>query len=287
MKVSSKLCLQMVLLLSLAGHPLAATAQESNEDKARALFQSAMKTFALGHYDVTIEQLSAAYAFYPTPAFLYNLGLTWEKKGVKSKAAEFYGRYLDESGADDPELKARVESMEVEVSSAVATAAGRFPARGRESAALSRARAPIVFDEQDWPELAVSAGATQGHGPWPWVTVGTAGAGVVLGVVFASLSYDNGKKANDLSSLSATLAKTGQSLSVEQTDRYNSLKKTTRTQSIVADVSFGVAAAAGVVSLALFLTDPAYVGGDDGPPLEVGPMVGHLGEAGFLVTRRF
>jgi len=105
--------------------------------------------------------------------------------------------------------------------------------------------------------------------------------------VFASLSYDNGKKANDLSSLSATLAKTGQSLSVEQTDRYNSLKKTTRTQSIVADVSFGVAAAAGVVSLALFLTDPAYVGGDDGPPLEVGPMVGHLGEAGFLVTRRF
>lgn len=277
----------MVLVVAiLAGHSSNATAQETNEDKARVLFQSAMKTFALGNYLETIEKLSAAYAFYPSPAFLYNLGMTWEKQGVRSEAARFYRRFLEESGKKDEELEARVSAMEAFVARSVA--ASRHAIRETESAAPSLARAPVVFNEKDWPELAVSSGEQARYGHWPWVTVGTAGAGVVLGVVFAALSYDNRNKANDLAELSSTLAKTGQSLTTDQTNRYNSLKSTTHTQSIVADVSFGVAAAAGVVSLALFLTDPAYVGGgDDRPPLEVGPMVGRQGEGGFLVTRRF
>lgn len=275
-------CMRRILVvaafLGVSWLPMEATPQTEAETRAKGLFAQAMEAYAEGDYDATVEKLSAAYSFFPSPAFLYNLGLTWEKKGIRSRAAEFYSRYLKESGKEDVKLAERIVVLEAAVARETASKAARKKTRAGEVAVASPTRPPVQWDTGKWPDIPVTV-VEKKYGEWPWVTVAASGATLVTGIVFASLSRSNYNKANDLSKQANP--------SPDQVNRLSSLKKTTRTQSIVADVSFGVAVASGVVTLALFLTETGTASDPPEPVVEMGPLLGPDGETGLAVTRHF
>jgi hypothetical protein len=272
----------LFVLLAAFWIPSAAVCQTSLEKEARELFGQAVEAYAEADYNSTVTKLTAAYKLFPNPGFLFNLGLTWEKKGDPARAATFYRRYLTESKKKDESLSRRIELLDSAAAGATLTPRDVEPPMTFESRLttsptdfeLAGKKAGVATVAPVEPAPAVK----KKYGPWPWVTLATTGATLVTAITFAALSTEN---YNAATHLSEQITHTPQDEA-----RLASLKETTRTQSIVADTFFGVAAASAIVTLALFLTE-SYPKKAQKKIVEVSPMFGAEGQTGLALSGQF
>lgn len=101
-----------------------------------------------------------------------------------------------------------------------------------------------------------------------WSVLGLGGALLINGVVFATLASQSHSQAEELISGSSTP-------DLDAEAELTALQQKTRTRALVADVSFGLAAAAVATGLALWLT------ADSGSPQDA------IGEGGMMTVMRF
>ncbi len=88
----------MALLLAGACLPLsiahAAGDGSGSQSEARAYFDKATASFALGHYPVAAENFEKAFELKPDPALLYNAAQAHRLAGNKERAVALYQNYL-------------------------------------------------------------------------------------------------------------------------------------------------------------------------------------------------
>src|SRR5204863_8281084 len=67
---------------------------------AKAEFEAGLDADKRKDYDTAIEHYQRAYDLAPHQNALYNIAVDYERLGELRDAATFYGRYLDEAGAE-------------------------------------------------------------------------------------------------------------------------------------------------------------------------------------------
>ncbi|MBM4395083.1 MAG: hypothetical protein FJ087_05280 [Deltaproteobacteria bacterium] len=255
----------LLALVMLIGAPAGVAGRpRKGEAQARALFEQAMSAWREGRDDEAIERLSAAYALFPQPAFLYNLGQVHERKGERALAAETYRKYLAATGRTDAALEERIRRL---LAPAVPPPEGRAseaPAPGRRREA-GGPPTPVPFRMTG----AATVPPSRVREPWPWVATGIAAAALATATTLAVVSRVHWAEAADLDRAEWTPARQR---------RMDDLKARVRRESIAADVCFGVTAAAGATALFLFLR-PSRV--------SVAPAAAPDGSAALSVSAAF
>jgi hypothetical protein len=92
----------------------------ADEATAKKKFAQGESAYNLGEFDKAVELFKEAYAEWPDPAFLFNIGQTYRQAGNCKEAMFFYKRYLalkqnDTKKPLKPEVKAEVEKRIVEL----------------------------------------------------------------------------------------------------------------------------------------------------------------------------
>ena len=165
----------------------AAMAEPSAADKRRAgelAAQSAVH-YKRGELEIAAALLKQAYALYPEPNLLYNLGRTLEKQGDLKGAVDAYHRYLasDATIADRPAIEQHVKELEAKLP----------PEPVAKPAKPSEPEPPHPAPPPPAPAVVVAPPPPPKPSVMPWVTIGAgvvivgAGAGAAL---YASNRHD-------------------------------------------------------------------------------------------------
>lgn len=120
--------LLIVSFSAVAGAQAPTGAQAEAEDAAKALFAEGNRLLAEGDAEGALGMFRSAYARYPNPKLLLNIGTALRRIGRNAEAAEAYEQYLRESGFDTKkaaevatilgELEPLVGRLRIEVSPA-------------------------------------------------------------------------------------------------------------------------------------------------------------------------
>jgi tetratricopeptide (TPR) repeat protein len=141
------------LLLATATCVLAAataSAQPTNDERARVHFQAGQSYFELGRYAESAQQFDEAYRLSPRPMLLANAALAFERAGDLAHAVERLEAYLA-SGAPEAEAvrgtaTARIDAMRTRLAEQAREAEARADADAQTSApeqtAVARAAPP-------------------------------------------------------------------------------------------------------------------------------------------------
>jgi tetratricopeptide (TPR) repeat protein len=159
---------------------------EDNRDKALKLFDDSNKAYKSGKFEDAAELLKKAYALFPEPLLLYNLGRAQEGLGDPEGALDSYEQYLKEAKQVDDRgaIERRIETLkaQIEKQKADAEAAKRMQEEQQrlqeEQERLRRERAqnpPVPIDDRTPVEK---------YGPWTVMSLGGAivGTGLVFGI---------------------------------------------------------------------------------------------------------
>jgi tetratricopeptide (TPR) repeat protein len=161
-----------------------AHAQPDRRGQALQLFEQSDKAYKAGHFEQAAELLRKAYAAYPEPILLYNLGRALEGMGDPKGAVDAYEQYLhvakhvDDRGA----IERRIETLKTQLAKQ-AEADRPPPPPPLPAAAPPPPPAPVPVEEE------LDVGATAG-----WVAIGTGGALLATGALFgwrASANHDD------------------------------------------------------------------------------------------------
>jgi hypothetical protein len=92
----------------------------ADEATAKKKYAEGESAYNLGEFDKAVELFKEAYAQWPEPAFLFNIGQTYRQAGNCKEALFFYKRYLalkqnDTKKPLKPEVRAEVEKRIVEL----------------------------------------------------------------------------------------------------------------------------------------------------------------------------
>ena len=96
--------LSFALSLALTLGPTVAHADPADETKAKALFQSGMKTYDVGDFEGALKLYSDAYQLAPRPGFLFNIAQCHRQLNNFERAAFFYQRFIDNSKPRAPNV---------------------------------------------------------------------------------------------------------------------------------------------------------------------------------------
>jgi len=268
------------LTLGAPAPALATEGDTARQARAFERFEAGEDQFRLGHYDAAARLFREAWDLFPDPAYLFNVALAFERQERWPLAVEHYERFLaeypDSPNRSDIERRlgaaresreaaraeVRVEATPHGLVARVVTEPGRSPCaspcvlrvdpgpttvelrRGEVRRAVSRSLRPGEVwrvDEHLEAEPRPSPDRTGAIAAFA-----TGGVALALGVVFgvmASATHADGK----------SLAAQGP-LSGAEMARLDDLRGRLTRDSLVADVSFGVALAAGVVGAVLYFT---------------------------------
>jgi tetratricopeptide (TPR) repeat protein len=190
--------LAVVVLLAL---PCVALAQKKKvdpvEQQARTLFTDGQKAYDVGEFERALTLYSDAYKLKPLPGFLFNIGQCHRQLGNFERAGFFYGRFIDNSNTDAPNVElARELLADVSRRQADKDAAEKKAAQEKAEAERRAADAPVA------PPLTPVEVSTLPPPPppvleepvtkkaWFWVVVGVGVAavatGATLGIVAGS-----------------------------------------------------------------------------------------------------
>jgi hypothetical protein len=135
----------------------------------------------VGQYLEAAEALIEAYAIEPNPAFLFNIGRSYQRAGLLEDAATFYERCLADEEAP-PEVAARAQTgldvVREELEQRRKASVRSVPA------APSAPSPPATLTPQ---QLDVHADGTQNRFPG-WILLGGGGAGLIAGGTFGWLA---------------------------------------------------------------------------------------------------
>lgn len=199
--------LARVLVLSLAFSGSVAHA-DAKKDKALALFEKSDRAYKAGKFEDAAKLLRDAYALYPEPTLLYNLGRAQEGLGDIDGAIASYEKYLRDAkqiqdrGAIERRvatLKAQLATRDEEARRLAEEAAKRKQAEAaRQQADEERQRAEEQRRQAEAERLRAEQQARDTRSPLarygPWVTIGTGAAVVATGLYFgarASSTHDD------------------------------------------------------------------------------------------------
>jgi tetratricopeptide (TPR) repeat protein len=215
-----------LLALGAFGSPGTARADPADptpDERAVSLFQRSEDSYKAGRFDESIALLREAYALKPEPVLLFNLGRCYEAKDDLPDAIDAYGRYLARApDKDRPAVERRLTTLRRQL-------VDREALEARHQDELRRLANAQLVERARLSEA--RRGATL---LLPKVIVGTGGAGLVAGAVFAGLA---------LARQSAAESEPSQ-LNAEQDLQTG---RTFATGANVAFVAGGVLVAAGVV----------------------------------------
>ena len=117
----------LAITLGLCALSSVATAQEAPQAPqadAVLLFEQSADAYRAGRFSQAASLLEEAYAIWPDPVLVYNLGRAYEGAGRLDEARDAYVRYLASGAADDAEdVRARLAALEPAAS--VASTGGR------------------------------------------------------------------------------------------------------------------------------------------------------------------
>lgn len=284
--------LGVLVCVSILGATAVASAQ-GNTQRARQLYAEAQALFDSGQYAAAESSFRAAYAEVPNPVVLKAVASAQERQGNVSGALETLRQYLEEAPADAPD-RAEVEARVQELSSQPATAVisstppgaaihvdgtdtgqttpadvplaagehtvelqmeGYEPATQTfEAQAATRVRLEMnltqsaggegedVFGEAGGDGQGATAGGAEVDGGGSgdpsvgvWVTAGLGAAGLISGTVFGFMALSEQSNFDETPSN-------------ETADRGE-------TFALVADISFGFAAAMAITSIVLYIVE--------------------------------
>lgn len=223
--------------------PMLAAAQEApatqpapdpaRDAEARSLFQRGDLAYTEGRYEAALALFEEAYALSQRPALLYNLANALEHLGRTQEAIDRLRAFLDHTAAEQrPVVERRIEALEA-----------RLARREREETERERAERERIEAElgahRDPPVV------LEGRTPWAAIGLYTAGAllaggGLILGAVAQST--------NDTALRECTTDRVCPSSVSADLDLGKTL-------ALSADVTFGVAAALGIVGTVFLVID--------------------------------
>lgn len=175
-------CRVLGLVLVFTVHGATAQPIPTDRDRSATLNRQAELAYEEGDFRAAAQLLDLAYAAYPEPAILYNIGRTRERLGDTRAAISSYRRYLDAA----PDAADRGEVMEL---------LARLEAKAKTQPEAPPRIEPIPRPE---PPVALRRRASK----VPWLVVGTGGAIAGGGVVFGYLTV----RANDRAETAASQA---------------------------------------------------------------------------------
>lgn len=235
----------MALLLAA---PVQAQPGDDTVSKVEALAGEAQTLYKAGEFGQAVAKYLEAYKLQPAAAVLYNVAVIYDKKLREvDLAIEYYRRYIASPDAD-PE--------------AVQRATARLQALKAEKEARRQADLSTLPTGADDPPSGVSGTAPpppglSGQSVAGWVLVGTGLVGLAGGGVMGFLAGDAADKFSESTDFE------------DKTD----FRDQAESRALVADVLYGVGAAATITGLILIVLD-------DGPAdpntarLQVGPTAG-------------
>ncbi len=158
-------------LLPLVFVGTTAHAQPDRRGQALQLFEQSDTAYKAGDFEHAADLLRKAYAAYPEPILLYNLGRALEGLGDAKDAIDAYESYLHVAKhiEDRGAIERRIETLKVQL--AKQAEADRPPPPPPLPAAAPPPPPPVEV---------LDVGATTG-----WVVIGTGGAALATGAVFA------------------------------------------------------------------------------------------------------
>jgi len=143
-RVACLLSIPVLAVALVAGLPANVARAAGDSEEARAFFDKATASFALGHYPVAAENFEKAFELKPDPALLYNAAQAHRLAGNKERALVLYQNYLRlySKAGKRAEVEARVEELKkaIERDREVATSP---PTGTMPSSSLPGAPAPV------------------------------------------------------------------------------------------------------------------------------------------------
>jgi tetratricopeptide (TPR) repeat protein len=228
---------------------------------ALSLAKEADKLYKAGKYLEAAKVLEQAYAAEATPVFLYNLARAYDQGGEEQAALDTYRKYVGLPSKDtQPELlkRANLSMDRLRLSVANKEAAEKVQQAEREKlekeaqaanlkAATEAATAKKqreLFEAQEQARVAAQKSQLSGRKLAAFVVGGVAVAAGGTGLVMGLLA--NGSR-----------SQFGKASSSADKQR---LESATRTQSLIADISFATALAAAVAAVIVFPKGPSEPG---------------------------
>ncbi|TNF26017.1 MAG: tetratricopeptide repeat protein [Deltaproteobacteria bacterium] len=285
----------LVALLNIGAAPLPEAPPDPRQVEAVAIYGQGEAQFKVERWDAAAALFQKAYDTWPDPAYLFNVGLSFEKGQRWPLAIRYYARFLAEAPdtPNRPDIERRLvalrKSREAERASldleseppgatARVTTAEELPpcttpctlrvdpgpttvvltyagAERTATRSLDRGERWLVHERFG----AVAAAEPDRTGAIVSWAVG--GAGLVTGIVFGVMAqgdYDDG----------AALAKASP-LDEADYDKLAGHRRDLKDHSLIADIGFGVAAAGALVGVVLWVTGEA-----DAPKLDARTGVG-------------
>ncbi len=180
---------------------------DPDEVKARALFADAQKSYDLGEFDQALPQYAEAYKLKPLPGFLFNIAQCHRQLGNFKEAAFFYGRFIDNSKPDAPNVELARQLLDDSNKQALAKAEAaakkeRDDEEARKAAAEKEKKpdAPLAATlvpadlPPSPPPLVVEEATPVYQKGWFWGVVGGGAAVVAGGIVAGVLLSRQGPK---------------------------------------------------------------------------------------------
>jgi tetratricopeptide (TPR) repeat protein len=241
-----------LVLMLLA--PRVAAAARSVDAEVKRLANVSHEQYQKGDFKGAAETLLKAYELKPVQALLFNIARSYEKAGDDVKALEYYRRYRD-SSPDDADLVGqasraidRLEAGQREKEKAAQAEAAKKAAEDQaEKDRLAAERTRLEQAEKDRQAKDAAAAAAAAQPPpqprsraLPYTLIGVGGAGLLAG---GALGLTARSLANDEKASTDPVAKPD-------------LRSQAKTRALVADVAYGVGAAALVAGIVIIATEP-------------------------------
>jgi tetratricopeptide (TPR) repeat protein len=247
----------VAVMVLAASSPAAA---QEDVKRARKLFQEAEKHFAAGKYKQALEKYQDAYKAKPLPGFHFNIGQCLRSLGRLEEAIHHFEKYIELSKRPkhraDAERLIRLCKDEI-AERAAADKEGEQPPDFRDERApvedLSPAPTPEPEKETSWRVL---------NPMFLWSSMGVTAVFLITGSITGGIALGKSREFKDKDTPFEDL---------------EDLKDSGESMRTASNVSFGLAAAFGAVSVALyFLTDFS--------PKETAVTAAPLREGGGIVT---
>lgn len=190
--------LRVLFVVTLIGATaLAGKKPDPDEQRARVLFADGQKAYDVGEFDRALALYSDAYKLKPLAGFLFNIGQCHRQLGNFERAAFFFGRFIDNSKPDAPnvslaqELKADMEKRNAERLDAEKKAAETKAEADRKAADAAAVKLTPVDAPPPPPPVVAVVPETEPVTTKPlfWVALGGGVAviagGIITGIVLS------------------------------------------------------------------------------------------------------
>ncbi|MBL9038620.1 MAG: tetratricopeptide repeat protein [Archangium sp.] len=167
---------------------------DPDEAKARTLFTAGQKAYDVGEFSTALASYTEAYKLKPLPGFLFNIAQCHRQLGNFKEASFFYGRFIDNSKPEAPnvelarELLEDAKRREAEAARKDEEARKAAEEKAKADAPLATVLVPADVPPPPMPPLEEPKPVyTKG---WFWGVVG-GGVAVVAGAVVAGVLLSN------------------------------------------------------------------------------------------------